>query len=426
MSVVPASLGAERARGCFWASVFPSAARVVKDGGAVTGAPTFDAAHGVTMDGANDYLTYNMLLQEWASVEFSCVARFTPTFALDDGSAHFLFDGPAMGVYSVLKNAADGLQVFLGNTGVGTAAYADIAAAWNDLTENIIVVSSTTGNTSMWLNGVQIVTADATAWAPIPPVWIVVGATNGGVNKFPGTIHELKFFHTKLTDQEALDYSDGVQWDYKEQRAPLYTGRLDTYDPAHNLVLDASGNGRDGEISGATKVIGRPGYLFDGDNDHIECAMSGSAATLELSVACWVQRDANAGNDDRIWTQYFGNEVNVELVLRLDNDEINMVHGHGGLDQASGIFLPKNQYDAHHLVSTFDSANIWRLYLDGVLAYTSGALTFTSFGEKFLWGFTSVSWAGTMWGMQAWEEVVLTPLQVADLFQRERRERNRL
>jgi len=412
------ALPAEIRRGLFWGSRFESAAEVADDGGTVTGAPTYSAAHGVTLDGANDYITYNMLANEWTPAGFSCEVQFTPTFALDDGAAHFLFDGPAMGVYSVVKNAADGLQVFLGNVGVGTAVFATVAAAWNALAMNTIEVTSTSGNTSMWLNGTQIIVSDATAWTPIPPAWIVVGATNGGASKFAGTIHSIKFFNAQLTDQEGEDYSNGVQWDYHGAATPLYTGRLGTYDPAHNLVLDASGNGRDGTISGATKVVGKPGYLFDGNNDYINCTLDGGA-DLRLSVACWAQRDANGGNDDRFWTQYFGNEVNIELVLRLDNDEINMIHGHGGLDQGSGIFMPAGQYDPYHLVSTFDSANVWRLYVNGALAYTSGVLTATSFGTKFRWGYATVSWAGTMWGMAIWERAVLTPLQIADLYERE-------
>jgi len=263
------TLPAERQRGAFWADEFRSQALVERNGGVITGAPTF-GPRGIGMDGANDYVTYDVSVGRWSSTEFSCKGWFTPTFALDDGATHFLFDGPALGVYSFLKNAANGLQVFLGNTGVGTAVYATVAAAWNDLAENTIVVTSESGDTSVWLNGVLIIDADATAWAPTPPIWIVVGATNGGASKFAGTIHDLKFFNVKLTDQEALDYCNGAVWTY-ERDALFNLPMLAANDDPGVKTTDASGNGRNGTLgAGAlapTKNTTGWGYNWDGAND---------------------------------------------------------------------------------------------------------------------------------------------------------------
>ena len=70
----------ERKRGCTFADRFESQDLVEKNGGAVTGAPTFNVKTGVTLDGAADFLTYNLAGTEFNSDPISIVIEFTPSF----------------------------------------------------------------------------------------------------------------------------------------------------------------------------------------------------------------------------------------------------------------------------------------------------------------------------------------------------------
>jgi len=224
VSVLPATLPAERLRGAHWASQLRSASDVVRDGGTVYGAPVF-GPNGVTLDGTDDYLVYNVLPNEWAKDEFSVKLRFTPDFAVDDGASHYWYDTTSND-YRLFKSAGDVLVLYLGNTQIFSLALGGFQAAWIANAENTFAVTAASGDTSCWLNGILIVDADASAWTPTTVSTLYIGVRESlGPEEFAGIIHELKFFNRKLTDQEALDYCNGTTFNYMD-------------DPVVNLPMD--------------------------------------------------------------------------------------------------------------------------------------------------------------------------------------------
>ena len=85
------SSAAERMRGLVWCDDFRSQSRTEDNGGTVTGAPTFSPSQGVTLDGATDYLQYNLTGREFDSDPISIVVEFTPDFDYDEGVSRYLF-----------------------------------------------------------------------------------------------------------------------------------------------------------------------------------------------------------------------------------------------------------------------------------------------------------------------------------------------
>ena len=90
MTVLNNSTPAERERGLSWSSDLLSASAIVKDGGAITGTPTFD--RGVVLDGTNDYVTYNNVVGQFNSASVSILIRFTPDFAYDEDVVRYIYD----------------------------------------------------------------------------------------------------------------------------------------------------------------------------------------------------------------------------------------------------------------------------------------------------------------------------------------------
>ena len=198
---------AERHSGCVWASRFRSAADEIDKGGVITGTPVFERTRGVTLDGTTDYVTYGLNGQlNLGTIGIHCL--FWPAFDYDEDANLMLFCSQVGQQYSIAKlNNANSnfLQLYLGNTMVENIQTAAYAASWVANGRNVLSIAGTTGNTSAWLNGTQILTADATAWTAAAPTALAVGAVPGGTSPFSGRIESLHIFDRM--DGFALDHA---------------------------------------------------------------------------------------------------------------------------------------------------------------------------------------------------------------------------
>lgn len=218
-SLTKFTLPAERLRGCEFSQTFTSPTDIVNSGGVVSGTPTF-SNNGVTLNGTTDSITYTLSEKELQSASFSSVIEFTPDFETDEDATRTIFDSTNSNRFYVVKgNSANGYNLLIG---CGHASIANIAEAtyspyWKVGEKNILVVTSTSGDTDVWLNGTQILANASTAWTAKIPTDLTIGSRYDGANKFDGIIHSLKVFNIKLTDQEALDYSNNATFAYENK-----------------------------------------------------------------------------------------------------------------------------------------------------------------------------------------------------------------
>jgi hypothetical protein len=70
---------------------------------------------------------------------------------------------------------------------------------------NVLVVASESGNTYVRLNGVNIVTADPSAWTPTDPAEVYLGTVNTLGNRFDGELDGFYAFDLKLSPIQADD-----------------------------------------------------------------------------------------------------------------------------------------------------------------------------------------------------------------------------
>lgn len=294
-------------RGCVFAESFRSASEVVGNGGTITGTPTFD--NGVDLDGSNDYITYSLQGTEFDSASISFVIEFTPDFAVTEDAIRYLFgsnDGATNYSCFVHNNATGNrLYLYLGNTLIAFIEDEDYSQYWLANQRNVMVISGTSGNTSIWLNGTQILTADPTAWTPVADTGILIGSRSGGINLFDGTIHSFKVFQSALTAQESSDYYTNSTYDYMNDTVVDLPMSLETHDPVNNRTLDVSGNGLhgtlgagDGGVTTPTKNSDRCGYSMDGSDDYITLGSNALLRpTTEVTVAIW-SKSNDSGNDE--------------------------------------------------------------------------------------------------------------------------------
>lgn len=206
---------AERRRYCVASFGFERADLLVENMGpglagadVITGSPVID--FGAELDSSTpDYFNLNLDVAKniFNHDPISFVIEFTPNFDYDDGETRVFFSA-GVPLYSIYKFADDNIELNMGGTAIAVIASATYSAYWAVNERNVLVVSSTSGDTNVWLNGTQILTNDATAWTfGTPDTCFTIGTDCGDTgDAFDGTLHSVKFFHSLLTADEALDY----------------------------------------------------------------------------------------------------------------------------------------------------------------------------------------------------------------------------
>lgn len=177
------------------------------DGSTPTTYPTkLGDRHGYEFDGA-DYMTVTGT-GVFNAAGVTIAIEFWPEFKASDDVAEYLCDSTSPNRYFIIKynNATSNiLQVFLGQTVISNISLATYSPYWFKGRKNILVVSGTSGNTSAWLNGVQILANDTTAWTAKDPANIVIGAAWDYGRFFNGQINSFRVWQRALTPLQIAD-----------------------------------------------------------------------------------------------------------------------------------------------------------------------------------------------------------------------------
>jgi len=252
---------AERMRGCTFAETFKDSSSIALNGGTISGTPI--VKDGINLNGTTDRVLYQSLGRE-VQPTISIVVEFVPDFATTEDATRYIIDssGPASGRIIIRKDnnaASNTLRLYLGQTNLIEAiAEATYSPYWYVGKRNVIVVSSISGATNMWLNGIQLLTNDTTAFTYDSITSLYVGSTNSGTSFFDGRILSLKVFNTLLTAQEALDIYNNTTYEYMNNAIINLPCTHEMHDPTNSKALDMCNN-YDATITGATKLSTR-GY----------------------------------------------------------------------------------------------------------------------------------------------------------------------
>lgn len=209
--LLPCDVTAEdRARGCVWASRFMDNATEREKLGVVTGAPTIN--RGVTLNGTTDYVTYSLWGQMSSLTNLSFHCEFWPDFAFNDGVYRVMFEADnGAGANRTFLGKTDGsrLVVYLGAT--TNVLFYDASALWLQNQRNVFTFYGTSGNSSAYFNGVNVLNSSAVAWVPQATMpRLFVGDYNGLSRKFDGRITDLRFYRTLLTADDHLRIWEGA------------------------------------------------------------------------------------------------------------------------------------------------------------------------------------------------------------------------
>lgn len=137
-----------------------------------------------------------------------------------------------------------------------------------------------------------------------------------------------------------------------------------------NTAVDATGNGHNGTINGATFATGVFGdaFAFDGSNDSVIVSANADLEPSSLSISLWVKAVQETHIRNLIDSTHGAGQSGFALQIDAANN-MTFAYGNGsGFPQVNGAF---NVFDGdfHHVVATLDGTTM-RLYFDGVAGPT--------------------------------------------------------
>jgi len=408
---------AERLRGAVWAEKFESNELVQLNEGILTDAPVVD--NGATFDGVDNRIIYSPELQTFDAKELSIVIEFTPTFSLTDGDIRYFYTGDAT-EYFLQKQADNTLFLQIGSVAIATIPYATYSPAWVADGRNVLVISSQTRDTDVYLNGTQILTSDASAYTPSTVASLVIGNLAAGGAGFTGTIHNFSIFQAKLTEQEALDYYNQSIYSYRNNSTIHLPMRANNHDPSNSppRTLDISGNTYHAEFGSGVAAayptkLDKRGYDFDG-GDHMSISDISYRSYSTITVRAVVQKpDCSVAS----MIVSSGNASNVGFAL--GTSTLGRVgFSTGGLLPANGGASTHGEEPGWlHLVGVYDGVNT-NLYVNGefqdsaVTPLTPVGTSLDIFIGEYYDG--SLQYTGEVLSTKIWFDKALTPLQIFD------------
>ncbi len=284
-----------------------SATKVAEQNGTITGNPTFSRA-GINLDGTSDYVTYNIQNTLFAHAKISIVIEFTPDFAFNEDAFRYLIDSTDGNRYSFFKNNNAGsntLQLNLNDTTIATIASGTYSSFWKQNQRNVIVISGTTGATNVWLNGNQILTADATVWNSGTPTEFYVGSRFSASSLFDGEIHSISIYNDLLTGDEAQALYDNSLFNFQNKSDVWLDMKTQSSDDTNDITKDKSGQGNDfligdGSTANTQPSFSNPGFDFDGSSDYMISKNSIIDSYTEMSFVICIKPDFEPAIDDVI------------------------------------------------------------------------------------------------------------------------------
>lgn len=434
------STPAERMRGITFAELFKDDASVLENGGVVNGAEVCD---GATLDNS-DYIQYDLTEQSFKTDEISIVIEMYPDFDPEDSQTHYIFDNDAdTGRCRLFKTTSNFFQFYLGDTPLFSTGSIDNFKQGERTT---IVISGTSGDTTMWINGVEAATS-AVAWSPGDVSELYVGA-NIALNSFAnGKYTEFKIFNSLLTEEEAIDFYNGTTYSYMDDAVVNLPMTACEHDPSNTLqrTLDISGNDNHAILGDGTTVTTIPsklqkrGYDFNASNEYINLGNGNDVeftdgdgndtaftiaqvfTTKELGTeqVLFGKRDIPndsiyriyISKDNAITIQVFGDSTSERIGRNTDDNLIktgalNVLHVcYDGSESSDGISIYLN---GHRVDTSNNNAGVYT----GMKASDVDTAIGISFnGAGYLGDFN-----GDINNFEIWKDECLTPIQVKDSY----------
>ncbi len=217
-------------------------------------------------------------------------------------------------------------------------------------------------------------------------MWLGANGPDDRVNgyyHFTGDIDDVRIYDRALTSEEVLALCEEGGWTCGSSASD----GLVAYYPFSGDANDASGNGHDGVVNGATLTSDRFGsdnaaYSFDGVNDYIEVPSDSGFTMSEISISAWIWMDRDIGNEQaRIVNRQntsggleaWGLEIFGEDYAGSGPGNQLVLHANTGSEAANTVSttsLDAGQW--YHVVGTSDGQEI-HLYINGVLDTTAPA-----------------------------------------------------
>jgi hypothetical protein len=344
--------------------------------GTISGATwaTGKSGSGLSFDG-NDYVnkaTPSAVLKPSLEVATAAWIKMSGT---DTGGAEIVSMGDS---YAIRVQTNGNIQFFYYN---GTTWKSIITTGVNvrDGAWHHIVGQKTSTALQIYVDGISKASTPNTgtiAYTQGTGLFIGKHGNGGTIYDFVGSIDDVRIYNRALSNQEVLDLynntstviSNGLQFQYA-----LNEG-------SGTIATDASGNGNNGTISGATWATGKSGsgLSFDG-NDYVNKATPSAVLkpSLEVATAAWVKMSATDTGGAEIVSMGDSYAIRVQT-----NGNIQFFY-YNGTTWKSIITTGVNVRDGvwHHIVGQKTSAAL-QIYVDGIskasisntgtIAYTQG------------------------------------------------------
>jgi len=275
------STPAERARGCVFADRFETEADVNENNGIAINSPIF-SQNGVILNGTNQRLDYDISTDELNHNQLSFIIEFTPYFDWNENIRRSISDTlNGSGRCHITKMGASDNYVLshvLGDVLIANISANTYSRYWMINQKNILVISSTSGNNNIWLNGNKILNANGTVWAQNRRTPLRIGSQYNGLDRFfHGIYHSFMVFKKMLSQEESIGYYNNTIYKYLDSAIGIWQFRQEDHDPANARTIDSSGNNNhfifgDGVTPATypTKLIERHGYYFNSDYMEIQ------------------------------------------------------------------------------------------------------------------------------------------------------------
>ena len=391
---------AERMAGCVFSEDFYSDARVVENGGTLV---SCTADSGVILDGGADYVNYQA---STASIDFfnnaslTIFLRFTPDFAYDEDETRYLFSADNTD-YALVKgnNSLNNiLRLFLGGTQIASIASSAYSDYWTAGSENTIIVSGTTGDTDVYLNGNLILDGDTTAWSPVAVTTnFTIGAYGPGALFFDGTFHKMQVYNTRLSAADIALMAAGTTYDYRDDITTDIDCSAEFYRPTLLQARDITGNDNHAKLGNSlaagqapTKTTGRPGYTFDGTDDYLSgiTAPTGSYTVTVLERTSGAPALSQANDLTTKWNDIMspGQYSDELLTLRVHPTVLTDIQKY---DEQYQLYRRLNDNDLSGVLLDLDAEGALDFYMDT----RSGGIEDWSRQERAV-AYSGLSWSG--------------------------------
>jgi hypothetical protein len=153
-------------------------------------APTID--YGIELDGVDQYAQANIQEGIIDQPELFIRFDFTPDWTIPPAAVMTVLDTGTPSRVLIYFDPNGNAYFYAGGTLVGRIAQADYQGVWNSQARNVVVMSATSGNNLIFLNGNKLTNdlGDAVVWTPSDPHdSFLIGRL--GAAYFDGTIHDI-------------------------------------------------------------------------------------------------------------------------------------------------------------------------------------------------------------------------------------------